>query len=71
MNYQVIIEKSAVKALDDIKDLAAAANFLDEDNGISWKESKIEFLEDFCAALETERKGEFVTLESAMAILEL
>jgi hypothetical protein len=65
------IKNPLPETLDDIQDLSAAANFLEEDNGISWEDSKVEFLMDICAANRILKKGDFITWEEAKKQLGL
>jgi hypothetical protein len=68
------IKNPSPETLDNIQDLSAAAKFLEEDNGIAWKDSNIEFLMDVCWALEFEKtggSGEFITFEELKKQLDL
>ncbi len=66
-----LIKDPSPETLDDIQDLSAAAKFLEEDNGISWEDSKVEFLMDICDAQEAEKEGGFVSLEEVKKELGL
>jgi hypothetical protein len=68
------IKNPLPETLDDIQDLTAAAKFLEEDNGIAWKDSNIEFLMDVCWALEFQKtggSGDYISWEEVKKELNL